>query len=58
VSAEIEQQFQLTPELTAGGGGVFDVVVDGELLFSKRASGRFPQAGEIGALIQQRKQEV
>lgn len=55
MSAEIEQQLQLLPVLTAGGGGVFDVVVDGELVFSKRVSGRFPHDGETVALIQQRK---
>ena len=56
MSAEIKQQFQCVPVLTAGGGGVFDVVVDGELVFSKKVSGRFPHDGEAVALIQQRKQ--
>ena len=35
------------PELVAGGNGVFDVVVDNELLFSKDEQGRFPEHGEI-----------
>jgi len=30
-----------------GDGGVFDVVADGELVFSKRESGRFPENAEI-----------
>jgi len=34
-------------DLVKGGGGVFDVVVDGELIFSKKAEGRFPEPGEI-----------
>ena len=53
MSAEIEQQFQVKPVLTPGGGGVFDVMVDGELLFTKKKSGRFPNAGEVVDLIQQ-----
>ncbi len=37
--------------LEKGGAGVFDVRVDGELIFSKHAEGRFPEPGEVlGAL--------
>jgi selenoprotein W-related protein len=28
-------------------GGVFEVAVGGELIFSKKQSGRFPQPGEV-----------
>ena len=38
-------------ELVAGSGGVFEVAVDGELVFSKKAQGRFPDPGEIVGLI-------
>lgn len=31
------------------GGGVFDVVADGRLVFSKKRTGRFPHPGEIVA---------
>lgn len=34
-------------ELEAGGVGQFDVIVDGQLVFSKRQSGRFPEPEEI-----------
>ena len=36
-------------ELTVitGSGGVFDVEVDGELLFSKKAEGRHAEEGEV-----------
>ena len=34
-------------KLIRGGGGVFDVVVDGETVFSKHELGRFPDDGEI-----------
>jgi selT/selW/selH-like putative selenoprotein len=34
-----------------GDAGVFDVVVDGATVFSKREQGRFPEAGEIVAAL-------
>jgi len=33
------------------GGGVFEVTVDGKLIFSKKALGRFPNEGEIVGLV-------
>jgi selenoprotein W-related protein len=33
------------------GGGVFEVVVDGKKVFSKKALGRFPEDGEVVRLI-------
>jgi selT/selW/selH-like putative selenoprotein len=39
------------PKLKKGGGGVFEVTVDGKLLFSKRALKRFPEPGEVAKLI-------
>jgi selenoprotein W-related protein len=38
-------------ELIAGSGGVFKVVADGKEIFSKKDSGRFPEPGEITALL-------
>jgi selT/selW/selH-like putative selenoprotein len=37
--------------LTEGGNGVFEVMVDGNLVFSKKATNRFPDAGEVVRLI-------
>ncbi len=34
-----------------GGRGQFDVISDGELVFSKHAVGRFPGEGEIERLV-------
>jgi len=34
-----------------GSGGVFDVVVDGRVVFSKKAAGRFPNDGEVVAAM-------
>ena len=41
----------MEPELIASGGGVFEVEVDGQLIFSKKALDRFPEDGEIAAEI-------
>ena len=37
----------VTIELIEGSGGVFEVQRDGELVFSKRQKGRFPEEAEI-----------
>ena len=38
-------------ELIRGDGGIFDVSVDGELVFSKHAAGRYPEPEEILAAL-------
>ena len=40
-------------ELIASGGGAFEVVVDGQLIFSKLKTGRFPEDEEILEAIQE-----
>jgi selT/selW/selH-like putative selenoprotein len=39
--------------LIAGKGGVFDVVVDGELMFSKHQTGHFPDEDELIRSVEQ-----
>jgi selT/selW/selH-like putative selenoprotein len=34
-----------------GGGGEFEVSVDGRLVYSKKQSGRFPEHEEVLALL-------
>jgi len=34
-----------------GKGGVFEVTVDGDLIFSKKALGRHAKAGEVMGLL-------
>lgn len=51
MSIEVEESGANKCELIGGGGGVFDVVVDGRLIFSKHEIGRFPEPGEIAGLI-------
>jgi selT/selW/selH selenoprotein domain len=40
--------------LVPGSGGVFEVAVDGETIFSRAAAGRFPEAKELKQLIRDR----
>ena len=40
--------------LVPGSGGVFELTVNGELVFSKKALGRHAEAGEIRAILQNR----
>lgn len=34
-------------ELVAGSGGIFDVEVDGKMIYSKHKVGRFPEPFEV-----------
>lgn len=43
----ISEKIGAEVELTAGKVGQFDVMVDGKLLFSKKAAGRFPEPEEV-----------
>jgi predicted Rdx family selenoprotein len=42
-------------ELIEGAHGIFDVIVDGKLIFSKDRLYRFPMEGEITKLIRSTK---
>jgi len=46
---ELGQDIQV--ELIAGSNGVFEIMADGNLIFSKRQLGRFPDDGEIVKLL-------
>ncbi len=50
---EIEGRFgnKVDCTLHRGDGGAFEILVDGELVFSKLATGRFPAKGEIVGLL-------
>ena len=41
-------------DLLPSSKGRFEVIVDGELVFSKAALGRHAEPGEVAALIEQR----
>ena len=49
-SAELKAQ-GVSVELLKWSNGVFDVEIDGKLVYSKRNTGRFPNRGELLTLI-------
>jgi len=40
--------------LQPGSGGILEIRLDGELLFSRKEAGRFPEAKEIKQLVRDR----
>jgi len=51
LAAAIRDHTGNVPELLAGSSGIFDVTLDGKLLFSKDREGRFPSDDEILAAL-------
>ncbi len=51
MAADISGKLGVQPELIEGAGGVFDVVADGAVIFSKHSAGRFPDSAEILRLL-------
>jgi predicted Rdx family selenoprotein len=51
VAAEIEREFDLTPQLVGGGGGIFEVRVDGDLIFTNNRVGGVPPAEDVLAVL-------
>ena len=49
-SAELRSK-GLDMEPVKGSNGIFDVEIDGKLVYSKRNTGRFPNRGELLRLI-------
>jgi selT/selW/selH-like putative selenoprotein len=50
----LKRELGIEPQLVPGERGVFDVTVDGSLIFSKYTEGRFPSEAEIVAAIRSR----
>ena len=48
---EIKDKYQVEPKLKLGAGGVFELRVDGKLLFSAKQAGRLPTSSEVLAMI-------
>jgi selT/selW/selH-like putative selenoprotein len=51
LAAEIKQARGIDAKIIKGSGGQFEVVLDGKLIFSKKALGRFPTPGEVLGLM-------
>jgi selenoprotein W-related protein len=47
LAAKIQEEFGVESQLVKGDNGIFDVVVDGRLVFSKFEAGRFPEDEEV-----------
>jgi selenoprotein W-related protein len=50
----LQDELGLEAKLIPSGGGAFEVEADGKLVFSKHATGRFPDPGEVAALIRKK----
>lgn len=51
LQAELAREVGVTPKIRWGGPGQLDVIVDGTVVFSKKATKRMPAAGEITRLV-------
>ena len=47
MASQIREKLHIEPELIAGGKGIFDVALDGKLVFSKYKTDRFPKGDEV-----------
>jgi len=47
LAAAIKDSFGIESELVEGTSGIFDVVADGTMIFSKYETGRFPEHDEV-----------
>ena len=54
LEAEIKEEFPASKiELISSGGGVFEIKIGNDVIFSKKSAGRFPEPGEISSLIRE-----
>jgi len=51
VAAEIKKSTGIDAKLIEGSKGIFDVKVDGKLVYSKFQTGRFPAPNEVSKLL-------
>jgi len=51
LAAELRQARGIESTLVRGRGGEFEITLDGELIFSKKALGRFPETEEVLARL-------
>jgi len=52
VENELNEAFSgITVQLIPGHGGVFEIMLNDKLIYTKSNTGRFPDAGEINKII-------
>ena len=54
MAAEIKKQLGFESQLVRGSGGIFEVTVNNEKIFSKKDEGRFPSEKEIVDKLRER----
>jgi selenoprotein W-related protein len=54
LAAEIKKQLGVDSQLVRGSGGIFEVTVDNDKIFSKKQEGRFPSEKEIVDKLRER----
>lgn len=54
MAAEIKKQLGVDSQLVRGSGGIFEVTVDNDKIFSKKQEGRFPSEKEIVDKLRER----
>ncbi|MAG32282.1 MAG: hypothetical protein CL908_15475 [Deltaproteobacteria bacterium] len=55
LAAELKASFDVEARLIKGGNGVFEVRLDGELVFDKARTERFPILGEVSRTVQEQR---
>jgi len=58
LAAELRESLKIDATLVRGTGGIFQVHVDGALVFDKKAKGRYPILGEVTGLIRDLRPEL
>jgi selT/selW/selH-like putative selenoprotein len=54
LAAELKKNFGVDAAIIKGSHGIFDVKVEGKTVYSKDETGRFPEPGEVSALIKEK----
>ena len=56
MAERIKDRYSVESTLIEGGGGIFDVKLDSELIFSKHEMDRFPEGDEVLDAIASRRE--
>jgi predicted Rdx family selenoprotein len=54
LSDELKQNFDVRVTLQRGHSGIYDVALEGKIIFCKDELGRFPEEDEIVEIIEER----
>lgn len=52
MASELKVSMGVQTRLVEGNRGIFDIKIDGNLIYSKAETHRFPDPGEVSSLIQ------